>query len=47
MTARTSTQDTNVRWTDWAETLSGVGLTAAFGTAFLIVLAQVYSVIAA
>ena len=31
---------------DWAETCSGVAVTAAFGAAFLIVLAQVYSVLA-
>ncbi len=32
---------------DWAEAFSGIALTAAFGAAFLIVLAQVYSVLAA
>ncbi len=32
---------------DWAEAWFGVALTAAFAAAFLIVLAQVYSVIAA
>ena len=32
---------------EWAEALSGVGLTAAVSALFVIVLAQVFSVIAA
>jgi hypothetical protein len=31
---------------EWAETLSGVGMTVAVGAVFVIVLAQVFSVIA-